>query len=86
VGEFNLSPGTTGQREGKREARVMSRMFMVQADRLTSALIVHGYPQFASARVSSVAARAVEDADVLSYGLAIECPVARHRWTDARDN
>jgi hypothetical protein len=31
----------------------MSKMFIAQADQLANTLIVHGYPQFASARVSS---------------------------------
>jgi hypothetical protein len=47
----------------------MTKMFLAQADQLSSALIVHGYPRFASARVSSWATDAVDEAMRSMYPL-----------------
>jgi hypothetical protein len=55
----------------------MSKMFIAQADQLANTLIVHGYPQFASARVSSVAADALEQATARMYGKPIPLRLGR---------
>jgi hypothetical protein len=55
----------------------MSKMFIAQADQLANTLIVHGYPQFASARVSSTAADALERAMTRMYGKPIPLRLGR---------
>jgi hypothetical protein len=45
----------------------MTKMFLAQADATSSTLISYGYPQFASARVSSWAADALDEAMRMMY-------------------